>query len=1429
MIKQIAVLLACSVILLAIPSTPLQAIEPSGEAESKLPWDDVTVRTRIAPALLKEITAAPSSVHWPIIILMRHQAPLHSVIERAALVDTLRATAILSQRDVRTFLADEQQAGRVDAIRPFWIFNGLAARAAPQTIYALASRDDVELIQRDEFRLRISASAFRPSLLTDGIEWGVQRVQADRVWTSFNITGTDVVVANMDTGVDYQHPALNGNYRGNLGKNLYQHTGNWFDATGAGALYPVDGHSHGTHTMGTLAGQDGIGVAPGAHWIAARVLDNRGYGTTSWIHAGFEWMLAPNGDPALAPDVLNNSWGSSSGGSTEFWADVLRLRQAGILVTFSAGNNGPGAETIGSPASLPGAFAVGATDVDNEVTTFSGRGPTLWGELKPQVAAPGVNVRSSTPGGAYALLDGTSMAAPHVAGVAALMLAANPSLSVTTTESLLMSTAISISAITPNNQSGWGLVNAYAAVQAASGAGTLSGRVVDASSRLPLSGATVTMRNYETGQSLSVQSGGDGQYSTGLAAGHYYATAALFGYAPDSVSHLLVITGQATIAADLMPAPLPLGVLRGVLTDTLTGQPATATVSISGTPLSRVFYGVYSFDVPAGAYTLQARGVGYRVVTATAVVTTNHVTWRNLGLIPTQRILLVNSGAWYYHEYPDYFRQALDELHYAYDEIRIKHPIGDSPTITDLLKYDVVIWSSPEDSPGYVGADEVIAQFLSNGGGLILTGQDVALWDGGGTARFYTPYMQNYLKTSYVSDNAQTRQVTGLPDSLMTGLSFDIEGGDGADNQSWPDVIAVTDADYASQILRYAGNGSAGNKVGLCLPYRAVVFPFGYEAISDAESRRQVMQRTLDYFTSPRLAEGLSLVATSPQTQVDIPGTVVTFTMRARNTGEASVLAAYTTTLQSAGWTAVISPTRFELSRCASALLTVQVNIPPDLGLDVRNALTLTVRSVMTPTLAQTISFAAKTPAPVLLVDDGRWYNTNNAYIQAMDQVGVTYDVWQVPRTGSITMLNGPPFERLKWYPITAWFTGYDWSIPLSAYDEEQLAAYLDSGGRLMLSSVFYLDARHNSNFARQRLGVMNYTYGMTATHSYGSPEHPLGAGFERMELVDPFPRASYFTLDYALVPSAEAETAWRGDRHRAQAIARSQPGNRLVFWGIPFEALPDDARARVMQRTIGWLGPLGDSSVQVKPPVISTGQPATVTLTVRNNLLDTNASFTATLPIGIIPDLATLPPGVSYYPTLNTLAWNGAIASGAAQSFTFRVKTNGAYGTLQPPGSVVFRDQVLGFEFDQPLAVRVEAPDLHGDQDACRSEIYAEPALPLKSTAVKMRVCNSGPGVASSAVISSLAPLHLKIISGTVTLDGPGEVQPQTSGLTWRGTLSSEQSITITYRVIAPFVTYGNHLPVEMLAWDGYGGAWEWRAWMDIWQSRVYLPMVLK
>ncbi|RHY42709.1 hypothetical protein DYB34_012094 [Aphanomyces astaci] len=251
-------------------------------------------------------------------------------------------------------------------------------------------------------------------------EWGVNLIGAPSVWAGGN-RGEGVVVGVLDTGAIYTHEAIKANYRATYG---------WFDPTDKSPT-PIDTNGHGTHVVGTSVGANGIGVAPGATWIACR-----GCTTSSCPEAALtacaQFLLCPtdaqglNPKCELAPHVINNSWGGGSG-SSWYQANVNAWQAAGIIPVFANGNAGPNCGTANSPGDYKNVIGVGAVGSDDKLASFSSRGPARDGTLKPDVSAPGFQVRSAwnTGNAAYNTISGTSMASPHVTGAVALYLSRN--------------------------------------------------------------------------------------------------------------------------------------------------------------------------------------------------------------------------------------------------------------------------------------------------------------------------------------------------------------------------------------------------------------------------------------------------------------------------------------------------------------------------------------------------------------------------------------------------------------------------------------------------------------------------------------------------------------------------------------------------------------------------------------------------------------------------------------------------------------------------------------------------------------------------------------------------------------------------------------------------------------------------------------------
>jgi subtilisin family serine protease len=217
-----------------------------------------------------------------------------------------------------------------------------------------------------------------------------------------------------------------------------------------------------------------VGIAPDARWIAVKLYDAVGRARMSDIHRAFQWLMDPDGDPATvdAPDVVNASWALTGKGPGacigEFSDDIRALRNAGIAVVFAAGNDGPAANTSSSPGNNPGVLSVGPVGRDLEVARQSSRGPSSCdGEVFPRLVAPGVNVRTTdlSHGGvsSFATVSGSSLAAPHVAGVLALLTGAFPSASVADLEDALVRGARDLGTAGADNTYGYGFTDAWGA------------------------------------------------------------------------------------------------------------------------------------------------------------------------------------------------------------------------------------------------------------------------------------------------------------------------------------------------------------------------------------------------------------------------------------------------------------------------------------------------------------------------------------------------------------------------------------------------------------------------------------------------------------------------------------------------------------------------------------------------------------------------------------------------------------------------------------------------------------------------------------------------------------------------------------------------------------------------------------------------------
>ncbi len=501
-------------VLLSASTLPLLAAGPTEDAApalaqpaSQAPWQD-----KVDPWVLETASAnAAGGGETEFLVFLADQADLSAAatlptkLEKGRYVyETLTRKAAATQGPLIASL----KARGVEH-RPYWVANMIWVRGNLADIQALAARADVAHLyanptvhMAEPIREPEAGQQAAGALSPETVEWNITKVNAPSVW-ALGFTGQGAVVGGQDTGYQWDHPALKGKYRGWSG-TAASHDYNWHDAIhsgstscGVNSAFPCDDSQHGTHTMGTMVGDDGgsnqIGMAPGAKWIGCRNMAE-GNGTPTTYSECYQWFIAPTpvggtvGDPSKAPDVINNSWGCpASEGCTDpnvLLSVVQAVRAAGIVTVHSAGNSGSSCSSVNEPAAIYAeSFSVGATTSTDAIASYSSRGPvTVDGSnrLKPNVSAPGSGIRSSVPGSTYASgWNGTSMAGPHVAGAVALLISAYPWLAgnVDALEDILEQSAVHLTSTQncggvpgstiPNNTFGWGRIDVLAAYTAA--------------------------------------------------------------------------------------------------------------------------------------------------------------------------------------------------------------------------------------------------------------------------------------------------------------------------------------------------------------------------------------------------------------------------------------------------------------------------------------------------------------------------------------------------------------------------------------------------------------------------------------------------------------------------------------------------------------------------------------------------------------------------------------------------------------------------------------------------------------------------------------------------------------------------------------------------------------------------------------------------
>jgi subtilisin family serine protease len=618
----------------------------------------------IAPLLFRQLA---SGGHRDFAIEFREHADLSAARSldwnaRGRFVhERLRETAARSQASVQRMLR-----ARGIAFHSYWIKNAILVEhgdiAALQSAAGFAEVARIRELPKSALikpeHPAVAARATGSSGITPNIAW----VGANQVWND-GTTGDGVTVGIIDDGVFFRHEAVVNQYRGNLGSGGFDHDYNWYAPLDAQSEpNGSQGEGHGTHVTGTIVGDNHAsdpnqaqrtGMAPGAKWIACLGLPMKG--SEFALPACGEFMLAPtrrdgsDPDPDRRPHVVNNSWGNSSlcdGSADDFYRDIVEAWvAAGIFPVFAAGNASncglpepPGLSTVTSPASLASAFAVGSSgNHDGQYAAHSLWGPSLeaseglpdcpdphgYPTLKPQVVAPGVDILSAIDGGnGYATMTGTSMSAPHISGLVALMLEAGECLrgDYATLGGIIMQSARPIDYASggepppgignlPNYATGWGEIDAPRAVDAAAHAcgpqGFIRGTVTS-STGSAIAGAKVEIFVDEAVRVYQATTDSSGNFVRRVpvnTAPGYHVRVSAYGYLPASESGVLV-DADTTTRHDVQLATAATYKISGRVTDSATGWALHAKIEISGYPNGPIWTdpttGSYSVRLPEG-------------------------------------------------------------------------------------------------------------------------------------------------------------------------------------------------------------------------------------------------------------------------------------------------------------------------------------------------------------------------------------------------------------------------------------------------------------------------------------------------------------------------------------------------------------------------------------------------------------------------------------------------------------------------------------------------------------------------------------------------------------------------------------------------------------------------------------------------------------
>ncbi|HID53643.1 MAG TPA: DUF11 domain-containing protein, partial [Anaerolineae bacterium] len=572
------------------------------------------------------------------------------------------------------------------------------------------------------------------------------------------------------------------------------------------------------------------------------------------------------------------------------------------------------------------------------------------------------------------------------------------------------------------------------------------------------------------------------------------------------------------------------------------------------------------------------------------------------------------------------------------------------------------------------------------------------------------------------------------------------------------------------------------------------------------------------YFQSPRVQFGAQF---SPDDVDDfaLPGQQLVYTVTLRNLSE-TLTDTFRIASVNTGWNTSIVTRTLTLGPCQTGETVVKIDVPAGAAKDARHTTRVTAVSQTNPAISTDFILQHKIPGRILFVDDDRFYDKEPRLLAALDDMGLTYDIWKTgwrPLDGR----GSPPAAFLAAYDIIIWYTGYDWFAPVTPAENEGLTQFLAQGGRLFLTSQDFLYYNLNTPLAQEYLGVLDYreSFTPTAVLAGNNPAiSPQLAGPEPLDF------GVYQNHGDGIIPVPGSQPFFWSGQDIPVGVAAADTW-RAVFLGIPLETLDDTALPLAMNNAVGWISDLGDSTFAVDRRVGLPGQPRAYTITLRNAAIApaNQVWLTNTLPAELTLVPGSLTGGAGYDAAARQITWQGGLNSGAARVFTYQAVPDANL----PPGTAVTNTLSIYYgrhqlRFERAAVTWAAAPDL--SQSSLTAVINQPYAANIVTYTLRLR----NDGLTAANNISTVVNLPYAMIPFTDTLSVSGGTAVLSSQrIHWQGDLSPGGAVTIALALEREPAAVFERVPATAVIKDGITAAILRENWLDLAPYSQYFPIV--